>query len=28
VWTDPQDRVYVADMFNGRVVMFQFLGGD
>ena len=28
VWTDDRDRVYVADMFNGRVAMFQYLGGD
>jgi len=27
VWTDDRDRVYVADAFNGRVVIFQFLGG-
>jgi DNA-binding beta-propeller fold protein YncE len=27
VWTDTHDRVYVADMFNGRVSVFQFLGG-
>ncbi len=27
VWTDSRDRVYVADMFNGRVSVFQFLGG-
>ncbi|MCL4471142.1 MAG: hypothetical protein ACYC05_11420 [Sulfuricella sp.] len=27
VWSDPQGRIYVADMFNGRVVIFQFLGG-
>lgn len=25
VWTDRQRRVYVADMFNGRVVVFQLL---
>ena len=28
VWSDRQERIYVADMFNGRVVIFQFLGGD
>ncbi|MHB1590155.1 MAG: hypothetical protein ACYCTW_01270 [Sulfuricella sp.] len=28
VWSDRQGRIYVADMFNGRVVIFQFLGGD
>jgi len=27
VWVDPRNRVHVADMFNGRVVLFQFLGG-
>lgn len=27
VWIDAKDRVYVADMFNGRVSVFQFLGG-
>lgn len=27
VWTDERNRVYVADMFNGRVVVFSFLGG-
>jgi hypothetical protein len=26
VWTDSQGRLFVADMFNGRVVVFQFLG--
>ncbi|OWW21672.1 6-bladed beta-propeller [Noviherbaspirillum denitrificans] len=25
VWTDKQRRVYVADMFNGRIVVFQLL---
>ncbi|HEY0844561.1 MAG TPA: 6-bladed beta-propeller [Noviherbaspirillum sp.] len=25
VWTDKHRRVYVADMFNGRVVVFQLL---
>ena len=28
VWTDKQGRIFVADMFNGRVVVFQFLGHD
>jgi len=28
VWTDSRNRIYVADMFNGRVAVFQFLGGD
>lgn len=27
VWVDTKNRVYVADMFNGRVSVFQFLGG-
>lgn len=27
VWVDAKNRVFVADMFNGRVVAFQFLGG-
>lgn len=27
VWVDGRNRVFIADMFNGRVVMFQFLGG-
>ncbi|HYD94705.1 MAG TPA: 6-bladed beta-propeller [Noviherbaspirillum sp.] len=25
-WSDGKDRIYLADMFNGRVVVFQFLG--
>jgi DNA-binding beta-propeller fold protein YncE len=28
VWTDKQGRVFVADMFNGRIVVFQFVGPD
>ncbi len=28
VWVDTRNRVHVADMFNGRVVLFQFLGGS
>lgn len=28
VWTDSANNIYVADMFNGRVVIFRFLGGD
>ena len=28
VWVDSRNRVHVADMFNGRVVLFQFLGGS
>ncbi|TXT27238.1 MAG: NHL repeat-containing protein [Gallionellaceae bacterium] len=27
VWIDARNRVFVADMFNGRVSLFQFLGG-
>ena len=27
VWVDAGNRVHVADMFNGRIVLFQFLGG-
>jgi DNA-binding beta-propeller fold protein YncE len=27
VWVDAKNRVYVADVFNGRVSVFQFLGG-
>jgi DNA-binding beta-propeller fold protein YncE len=27
VWVDARNRVHVADMFNGRVVLFEFLGG-
>jgi len=28
VWVDAHNRVFVADMLNGRVAVFQFLGGD
>lgn len=28
VWVDSRNRVFVADMFNGRVPVFQFLGGN
>lgn len=28
VWVDARNRVYVADMFNARVAVFQFLGGN
>jgi hypothetical protein len=28
VWTDDRSRVFVADMFNGRVVVFSFMGGS
>jgi DNA-binding beta-propeller fold protein YncE len=27
VWSDPRGRIYVADMFNGRIAIFQLLGG-
>lgn len=27
VWTDRLNRVFVADTFNGRVAVYQFLGG-
>jgi sugar lactone lactonase YvrE len=27
VWVDSRNRVYVADMLNSRVAVFQFLGG-
>jgi DNA-binding beta-propeller fold protein YncE len=27
VWVDLSNRVFVSDMFNGRVVLFQYLGG-
>ena len=27
VWADADNRIFVADMFNGRVQLFQFLGG-
>ena len=27
VWIDSRDRVFIADTFNGRVAVFQFLGG-
>lgn len=25
-WSDDQGRIYVADMYNGRVIIFQYLG--
>jgi DNA-binding beta-propeller fold protein YncE len=28
VWVDSRNRIYVADMFNARVAIFQFLGGN
>lgn len=27
VWVDSANRVFVADTFNGRIAVFQFLGG-
>lgn len=27
VWVDDRDRVFIADMFNGRVLVLQYLGG-
>ena len=27
VWVDRHNRVFIADMYNGRVAVFQFLGG-
>lgn len=27
VWVDARNRVFVADTFNGRIAIFQFLGG-
>jgi len=28
IYIDSSDRVYVTDQLNGRVQVFQFLGGD
>ena len=28
VWVDEHDRIFVSDMLNGRVAVFQFLGAD
>jgi len=28
VWVDEKDRVFVSDMLNGRVSLFQYLGGN
>ncbi len=28
VWTDNRDRVFIADMHNGRVVVLQYLGSS
>ena len=28
VWSDRQGRIFVADMYNGRVMIFQYLGAD
>lgn len=27
IWTDRGKKIFVSDMFNGRVMMFQYLGG-
>jgi DNA-binding beta-propeller fold protein YncE len=26
VWVDSQDQIYIADMYNGRITVLQFLG--
>jgi len=28
IWIDNRDRIYIADMMNGRISVFQFLGGN
>jgi len=28
MWSDDTDRIFVADMFNGRVVIFRYVGVD
>jgi sugar lactone lactonase YvrE len=28
VWTDRHDQIYVADMYNGRITVLQYLGGQ
>jgi streptogramin lyase len=28
LWVDDRDRVYVSDMLNSRVSMFQYLGNN
>jgi len=28
MWSDKNDRIFVADMFNGRVVIFRYVGVD
>jgi 6-bladed beta-propeller protein len=28
MWIDDKNRIYIADMMNGRVSVFQFLGGQ
>lgn len=28
IWVDARDRVYVSDMLNGRISLFQYLGGN
>lgn len=27
-WTDGGERLFVADMYNGRIAVFRYLGGD
>jgi len=27
IWSDSADRIFVADMFNGRVIVLRYLGG-
>jgi DNA-binding beta-propeller fold protein YncE len=26
VWSDAADRIFLADMYNGRVIILQYLG--
>jgi streptogramin lyase len=28
IWVDDRDRVFVSDMLNGRISMFQYLGSN
>ncbi len=28
IWVDNKDYIYIADMFNGRITILQFLGGS
>jgi hypothetical protein len=27
-WSDRQDRIFIADMFNSRVVIFRYVGAE